>query len=228
SQNMPPSWTNNTDPNAAFDSQNRVYQVTLPFNAFWTNLHPNSNIGIVYSDDLGRTWHLGNGGRPIEAAINSSLAVGFVEDKQWVAVNHIKGHIYQDHVYAAWTVYNGQTAKINISVSGDRGQTFTKRATVTRPAQTGSLNEYVYPVNDPDANDQFQPSIAAGPGGAVAIAFYDRRRTCPTDGSVGPGHAGQANLCIDTTLQAFKDDGSGAVAQGRNVRISQYSWDPTE
>src|SRR5207302_184933 len=73
SQNMPPSWTNNTDPNVAFDTQGRAYQVTLPFNAFWTNLHPNSNIGIVYSDDLGRTWHLGNGGRPIEAAINSSL-----------------------------------------------------------------------------------------------------------------------------------------------------------
>ncbi|MBI4171837.1 MAG: hypothetical protein HY511_03675, partial [Actinobacteria bacterium] len=54
-QEMPPSWTNNTDPNVDFDSQGRAYQVTLPFNAFWANLHPNSNIGIVYSDDLGRT-----------------------------------------------------------------------------------------------------------------------------------------------------------------------------
>src|SRR5439155_1526372 len=191
SQNMPPSWTNNTDPNAAFDSQNRVYQVTLPFNAFWTNLHPNSNIGIVYSDDLGRTWHLGNGGRPIEAAINSSLAVGFVEDKQWVAVNHIQGHRYQDHVYAAWTTYpghlyltweqwtNGQ-ADIMFAQSTDAGVTWSS------PMQ----------VNDADANDQFQPSIAAGPDGAVAIAFYDRRLTCPADASVGAGHAGQANLCI--------------------------------
>src|SRR5437870_8778513 len=35
-------------------------------------------------------------------------------------------------------------------------------------------------VND-DANastDQFQPSVAAGSGGAVAVAFYDRRATC--------------------------------------------------
>jgi hypothetical protein len=341
SQSMPPSWTNNTDPNVAFDTQGRAYQVTLPFNAFWTNLHPNSNIGIVYSDDLGRTWQLGNGGQPLEHAPNwSSLSHGFVEDKQWVAVNHFPGMKFQDHVYAAWTVYNGQTAKIHLAVSGDRAQTFSKQVTITRPAETGSLNEYVYPmvdmngdlylsiasnspkgtqkviyvarstddgstfgpwiaatppipgftvtvppdcclnggfrdgilenfaasptypghlyltweqwtsgqadimfaqstdagltwsspmqVNDPDANDQFQPSIAAGPGGAVAIAFYDRRRTCPSDVSVGPGHAGQANLCIDTTLQAFKDKGSGAVAQGGNVRISQYSWDPTE
>src|SRR5207248_958323 len=183
SQNMPPSWTNNTDPNVAFDSQGRAYQVTLPFNAFWTNLHPNSNIGIVYSDDLGRTWHLGNGGRPIEAAINSSLAVGFVEDKQWVAVNHIKGHIYQDHVYAAWTVYNGQTAKINISVSGDRGQTFTKRATVTRPAQTGSLNEYVYPMIDAAGN--LYLSIASNSPKGTQKVIYVARST--DDGSTfGP------------------------------------------
>ena len=55
SQEMPPSWTNNTDPNVDFDSQGRAYQTTLPFNAFWANLRPNSNIGVVYSDDLGRT-----------------------------------------------------------------------------------------------------------------------------------------------------------------------------
>jgi hypothetical protein len=55
-QEMPPSWTNNTDPNADFDTKGRVYQVTLPFNAFWANLHPNSNIAISYSDDLGRHW----------------------------------------------------------------------------------------------------------------------------------------------------------------------------
>ncbi len=340
-QDMPPSWTNNTDPNADFDTKGRVYQVTLPFNAFWVNLHPNSNIGIVYSDDLGRTWQLGNGGQPLEKAPNwSSLSIGFVEDKQWVAVNHFPGTKFQDHVYAAWTVYNGETAKINVSVSRDREQTFTKRATVTRPAETGSLNEFVYPtvdaagdlylsiaanspsgtdkvvyvarstddgdtfgpwmaasppipgftvtvppdcclnggfrdgilenfaaspsypghlyltweqwtngqsdimfaqstnagltwsspvqVNDADPNDQFQPSVTAGPNGAVAVAFYDRRLKCPSGPSIGAGHAGQANLCIDTTLQAFKDSGLGAVAVGGNFRISKYSWDPTQ
>jgi hypothetical protein len=54
-QAMPPSWTDNTDPNVAFDSQGRAYQTTLPFNAYWANLHPNGAIGAVYSDDLGRT-----------------------------------------------------------------------------------------------------------------------------------------------------------------------------
>ncbi len=55
-QDMPPSWTNNTDPNVDFDTQGRAYQATLPFNAYWTNLHPNGGIGVVYSDDLGRHW----------------------------------------------------------------------------------------------------------------------------------------------------------------------------
>src|SRR5919197_4167055 len=32
-QEMPPSWTNNTDPNVDFDSRGRAYQVSLPFNA---------------------------------------------------------------------------------------------------------------------------------------------------------------------------------------------------
>ena len=40
-QDMPPSWTNNTDPNVDFDTKHRVYQTTLPFNAFWGGgLHP--------------------------------------------------------------------------------------------------------------------------------------------------------------------------------------------
>ena len=42
---MPPSWTNNTIPNVDFDTKGRAYEVTLPFNAFWANLHRNSNIG---------------------------------------------------------------------------------------------------------------------------------------------------------------------------------------
>ena len=152
-QEMPPSWTNNTDPNVDFDTQGRAYQVTLPFNAFWANLHPNSNIAISYSDDLGRHWVTGNGGKPLEHAPNwSSLSLGFVEDKQWVAVNHIPGNRYQDHVYAAWAIYNGSTTKIRVAVSRDRGQTFSKAVTITKPNQTGPTNEFVYPAVDAAGN----------------------------------------------------------------------------
>ena len=39
--------------------------------------------------------------------------------------------------------------------------------------------------------DQFQPSVAAGPGGAVAVAFYDRRALCPNAHlSILPVHRG--------------------------------------
>jgi hypothetical protein len=339
-QAMPPSWTNNTDPNADFDTQGRVYQVTLPFNAFWANLHPNSNIALSYSDDMGRHWVKGNGGEPLEQFSNSTAkTLGRVEDKQWVAVNHLPGSRYQDHVYAAWAVYNGSTTKIRTAVSRDRGQSFSKAVTLSAPSNTGSVVEYVYPavdaagnvyvavaadkatgndqktiyvarstddgvtwsnfmpvasasqlsgcclpnttfrdgilehftaspthpghlyvvwedwdgsqydvkfsqstdfgdtwsapivVNDnakPTATDQFQPQVAAGPSGAVAVNFYDRRAACPDDPSVRPEDVGRQNFCIDISLQAFKDSGAGAVPVGGNVRVSQFTWDPEE
>ncbi len=340
-QNMPPSWTDNTDPNVAFDSKGRAYQVTLPFNAYWVNLHPNGAIGVVYSDDLGRNWTAGNGGQYLDLLSNStSLSSGFVVDKQWVAVNHIVGNANQDHVYAMWSVFNGRTVKLRVAVSRDRGQTFSDAATLSMPQATGPSTTYIYPmidaagtvyvafaafppccsspasiyvahssddgvtwgpfvqvvgglqtvnslpntrfrdgilenfaasptfaghlyatwenwdgtqmdvmfsqsvdggntwstptkVNDNvDAagqpTDQFQPSVAAGPNGAVAIAFYDRRQACPTDKSILPADQGRSNFCIDTSLQAFKDSGSGAVRVGSNARISKYSWDPEQ
>jgi hypothetical protein len=339
-QAMPPSWTNNTDPNADFDTQGRVYQVTLPFNAFWANLHPNSNIAISYSDDMGRHWVKGNGGEPLEQFSNSTAkTLGRVEDKQWVAVNHFPGSRFQDHVYAAWAIYNGSTTKIKIAVSRDRAQSFSKAATLSAPSGTGPVVEYVYPAVDAAGNvyvavaadkptgndqktiyvarstddgvtwsdfmpvadgsqvsgcclpnttfrdgilehfaaspdypghlyvvwedwdgsqfdvkfsqstdfgdtwsnpivvndntnrtvtDQFQPQVAAGPGGAVAVNFYDRRAACPAEPSVLPEDVGRQNFCIDVSLQAFRDSGAGAVPVGGNVRVSQFTWDPEQ
>jgi len=345
-QSMPPSWMNNTDPNVDFDTRGRAYQVTLPFNPWWVNLHPDGAIGIAYSDDLGRTWVAGNGGNYLDRVPNqSSFTFGGVEDKQWVAVNHIPGNAYQDHVYAMWAVFNGFTVEVRYAISRDRGVSFSPVRKLTIPAnQTGPAVTYVYPsvdaagtvfvavaafppccvtpatlyvtkslddgvswapfvkvatvpvtplgylpnttfrdgivesfaasptypghvylaweewdgtqmdvkfsqstdggvtwtrpitVNDnvDEAGvptDQFQPQVAAGPGGAVAVAFYDRRQACPDDPSVLDGHAGRTNFCIDVSLQAFTDDGGGAVPVGgriRNVRISQFTWDPEQ
>ncbi|HEV8602988.1 MAG TPA: sialidase family protein [Gaiellaceae bacterium] len=334
-QEMPPSWTNTTDPNVDFDTRGRAYQTMLPFNAFWdgTRLHPDGAIDVVYSDTMGQTWIKGNGGRHLENSGNpSAKQFGHVQDKQWVAVNHIFGNVNQDHVYAAWTIYNGNTAKIRFAVSRDRGQTFARAATITDPNQTGPLNEYVYPavdaagyvyvsivssgtiyvarsiddgesfgpfipvapvgiiptcclpnttfrdgiaehfvasqtypghlyltyedwdgsqfdvkftystdygfhwstpvrVNDNTdylANDQFQPSVAQGPGGAVAVAFYDRRAACPGGPSIRPQDVGRANFCIDTSLQAYRDDGGTVQGIGGNVRISRFTWDPEQ
>jgi hypothetical protein len=344
-QDMPPSWTDTTDPNVDFDTEGRVYQTVLPFNSFFdaTKLHPDGEIDMSYSDDLGRHWVKGNGGVALEPPNNASAKqFGHVEDKQWVAVNHIPGNPFQDHVYAAWAVFNGEAIKVRMAVSRDRGQTFAKAVTITPPSQVSAGATYVYPEIDaagnvyvavvsfppngtsstiyvarssddgrtftpfvpitivnmppggvlpntrfrdgitesfaasptyPDhlyltyedwdplgvqmdvkftqsidrgqhwstpvvvndnidmpgaATDQFQPSIAAGPDGAVAIEFYDRRQACPSDPSVLPADVGRANFCIDTSLQAYKDSGSGAVAVGSNVRVSDFTWDPEQ
>jgi hypothetical protein len=344
-QQMPPSWTDSTDPNVDFDTKGRVYQTMLPFNSYFdaTRLHPDGEIDMSYSDDLGRHWVKGNGGRALEPPNNASaLQLGHVEDKQWVAVNHIVGNKFQDHVYAAWAVFNGQSIKVRMAVSRDRGQTFDKAVTISTPSQVSRGATYVLPeidaagalyvsvvsfpanggahtiyvarstddgrtfsafvpittvtippgevysntrfrsgiaenfaasptypnhlyltyedwdavasqadvkftqstdggatwstavvVNDNvDAvgvpTDQFQPSVAAGPDGAVAVAFYDRRSACPNDPSVLPADVGRTNFCIDTSLQAYKDSGSGAVPVAANVPISQYTWDPEQ
>jgi hypothetical protein len=341
-QAMPPSWTDNTDPNMAFDLEGRAYQTTLPFNAFWdsTKLHPDGAIDVSYSDDMGLHWVKGNGGKDLEQAPNASAKqLGHVEDKQWIAVNDDALSPYRDHVYSMWSVFNNNTTKIRIAVSRDRGQTFSKAVTITTPSQTGPSNTYIYPsvdaagdlyvafasfplnpnrgpvtlyvsrstddgvtfspfvaaatvgtlprddlpnttfrdgitenfaasptypghlyltyedwdgtqmdvkftqstdggftwsppvVVDDSANaattDQFQPSVAAGPGGAVAVAFYDRRQACPNSADLRTaGDVGKTNWCIDTSLQAYKDSGNGATPVGSNVRISKYTWDP--
>ena len=349
-QAMPPSWTNTTDPNVDFDTKGRVYQTMLPFNSFFdaTRLHPDGEIDLSYSDDMGRHWVKGNGGVALEPPNNASaLQLGHVEDKQWVAVNHIVGNPFQDHVYAAWAVFNGSGSKndggikVRMAVSRDRGQTFAKAVTITPPSEVSAGATYVYPEIDAAGNvyvsvvsfppngssstiyvarstddartfgpfvpittvnippgevypntrfrsgivenfaasptyaghlyltyedwdsilgqadvkftqstdggftwttpivvndnvdavaptDQFQPSVAAGPNGAVAVAFYDRRRPCPSGASILPADVGHTNFCIDTSLQAYKDSGSGAVPVGANVRISQFTWDPEQ
>jgi hypothetical protein len=352
-QNMPPTWTDTTDPNVDFDTQGRAYQVVLPFNSFFdkTRLHPDGEIDVSYSDDMGRHWVKGNGGKALEPTNHASARQsGHVEDKQWIAVNHIVGNQFQDHVYAAWAVFNGGDGgiKVRMAVSRDRGQTFAKAVTIAPPSQVSAGATYVYPTIDAAGNvyvsvvsfppndrastiyvakssddahtfsafvpvatvdmapggvlpntrfrdgitesfaasptfanhlyltyedwdaaagqmdvkftqstdggatwtaplvvndnaddpstptDQFQPSVAAGSSGAVAVAFYDRRAACPDDPSVlhgpppVPNDVGKTNFCIDTSLQAYKDTGSGAVPVGQNQRISQFTWDPEQ
>jgi hypothetical protein len=347
-QAMPPDWTNNTDPNHDWDTQGRVYELNLPFNAYWSGgMHPNGAIALTYSDDNGKTWSQGNGGAYLDQLSNSlSTTYGHVEDKQWIAVNHYAASKYADHVYAMWTDFNGANGngKIMVAVSRDQGQSFSKPTQVSTPSAATPASTYVYPSVGPDgtvyvafvsgydtknknrvghvyvsksvddgkswgpftlaaspvedptgtfantnfrdgiienfassqtypghvyltyenwnssagtmdvyftqstdggntwlepalvnddagtsATDQFQPSVAAGPGNAVAVAFYDRRAACPTnDPSIST--PGATNTCIRVTLQAYSDTGTaaGAARVGSNVNLSEYAWDPEQ
>src|SRR5712691_1743623 len=348
-QEMPPSWTDTTDPNVDFDTKGRVYQTMLPFNAFWTNLHPNGEITASFSDDLGAQWVTGNGGKALEMVPNSSSFSFHFEDKQWIAVNHFPGSKFQDHVYAAWDLGNsgGNATAVREATSRDRGLSFSPAQTVgsasvdqlkngfpipavgpdssvytawnnfgninqnttdffvtrstddavtfstpVRAASTtlianGELNTRLpnttfrdgvpmgfaasadFPghlymafqkingaaydvfftqstdggltwstpmtVNDPstvgDATDQFHPQVTVGPGGAVAVGFYDRRAACPkNDPTIIPQDQSRTNFCIDLSVQPFKDAGTsaGAVPVGANIRASQFTWDPQQ
>jgi len=177
-QAMPPTWTNVTDPNVDFDTQGRAYEVTLPFNAYWTNLHPNGAIGAIYSDDLGRSWTVGNGGKYIELTNNqSSFAFGNFQDKQWVAVNHVTMSKYRDHVYAAWAVFNGDAVKIHLSVSRDRGATFSAPVTITDPSQTGPSTTYIYPQVGADGTLWLALAAFDQASGSVDADIYVTRST---------------------------------------------------
>jgi hypothetical protein len=118
----------------------------------------------------------------------------------------------------AYEDYNAATGTVDVkfSYTTDGGFTFSTPVTVNDPSTVH------------DGTDQFQPSVATGPGGAVAVAFYDRRGTCPADKSVAPENVGDANTCIDVSVQAYKDDGSVVTPVGANVRMTNYAWDPSE
>jgi len=87
--------------------------------------------------------------------------------------------------------------------------------------------------------DQWQPQVAVGPGGAVAVGFYDRRAACPNDPSILRGtlpngapysDVGKTNFCINLSVQALKDSGTaaGAGRVGANIRTSNFAWDPQQ
>jgi hypothetical protein len=344
-QSMPPSWTNTTDPNVAFDSQGRVYQTMLPFNAFWTNLHPDGEITVSFSDDMGAHWVTGNGGQALEQVPNaSSFQLGHVEDKQWIAVDNFANSPFKDRVYATWDIVDGNvgsTVKLREATSTDRGLTFSKAKTIVSASTDQLRDQFSQPAVDPTGNlyvaftnigtksteadmfvtkstdggstfstpvkaasghiigvgsvplnnttfrdginfafavsptfpghlylvyddfngtqynvffvqstdggvtwsaptpvnddvlsghvaDHFQGAVAAGPNGGVAVAFYDRRATCPADSSIIPQDVGRSNFCIDLSVQAFKDSGAGATPIGSNIRASNFTWDPQQ
>ena len=349
-QAMPPSWTNTTDPNVAFDSQGRVYQTMLPFEAFWTKLHPDGEITVSFSDDMGAHWVTGNGGAALEQTnMASSTQLGHVEDKQWVAVDHFKTlpngdpNPNVDHVYATWDVIGGNvgsTVKLREATSRDRAQSFAPATTIVSASTDQLRDQFSQPSVDPNGDlyvaftnigvktnvadfyvtkstddgktfstpvfvgtgktigssrvtnttfrdginfaftasqdfpghlylayndfngtqynvfftqstdggltwstparvnddgslngaDHFQPAVAAGPGGAVAVAFYDRREKCPADASILPADQGRSNFCINVAVQPYKDSGTaaGAVLVGLNLNASQFAWDPQQ
>ena len=142
---MPPSWTNDTDPTSRSTRKAAPTARTLPFDAYWANLHPNSEITVSYSDDLGPA--LDDGQRRAAARAVAEQHLDHVRPCRGQAVDRRQQlaaqHDTRDHVYATWTVFNGDgPSKIKVAVSRDRGQTFSKAG------DAAPTPKYSTPAND--------------------------------------------------------------------------------
>jgi len=173
-----------------------------------------SNIYVTSSKDCGRTWAPfvvavpDVGFFPATSLPNTRFRDGIVESFN-------ASPTYPGHAYLTWENWDGEQMDVYFSHTEDFGESWSDPELV---------NDNVDAVA---VTDQFQPSVAAGPNGAVAVAFYDRRRPCET-GDPSIAHPGEVNFCIDTSLQAYHDDGSGPVPVGDNVRIGEFQWDPEQ
>jgi len=171
-QAMPPSWTNVTDPNLAWDTHGRIHQLVLAYNAYWGSVkQPNGNIYSVYSDDHGRTWQPGNGGRPVDAGPELSTDSATYLDKPWITTNQDPGDPRAGHVYGAWVLFTAQGAEIHTAVSRDHGRSWSRAAVVPTPQKLGPANPW--------------PMVAVGADGVVHLSYVSYG-TPSADGSSVP------------------------------------------
>jgi len=107
------------------------------------------------------------------------------------------------------------------------GQTTPQRSQwLVRSSDEGRSWTTPVQVDDPIVGDAAaettQAKIAAAPSGIFAVAFYDRRLTCPADDPVS-ADVGRPDRCIDVTIQFYNADGSRRAG---NRRVTHESWDP--
>src|SRR5207244_9370122 len=112
---------------------------------------------------------------PGEVYPNTRFRSGIAEN--FAASPTYVGHLYL--TYEDWDPIAGQ-ADVKFTQSTDGGFTWTTPVVVNDNVDAPG-----------SGTDQFQPSVAAGPTGAVVVAFYDRRRACPNNPSVLPADVGR-------------------------------------
>src|SRR5207245_2667152 len=185
----------------------------------YTNIGTKTNVAdffVTKSTDDGATFS-----RPVQAGSGNTIGVasGRVTNTTFRDGINFAVAVSQDfpgHLYLAYNDFNGTQYNVFIVQSTDGGQTWSAPVAVNDDYKSGNVA------------DHFQPAIAAGPGGAVAVAFYDRRASCPSDASIILQDRGRSNFCIDVSVQPYKDTGAGAVSRGANIRASSFTWDPQQ
>jgi hypothetical protein len=172
---------------------------------------------VTKSTDDGNTFTT-----PMKVATGNIIGVGSVRDNNTTFRDGINFAFavspdMPGHLYLVYNDFNGTQYNVFFVQSKDGGQTWSAPMSVNDDIASGNVA------------DHFQPAVAAGPNGAVAIAFYDRRANCPAgDSSIIPQDVGRSNFCIDVSVQALKDSGGGAVPVGANIRASKFTWDPQQ
>jgi len=174
-----------------------------------------ADVNLISSTDCGASWSQPStivSDINVPTYRNTTFREGIV-DAFAVGTQLVHGHY---PLYLAWEDGASGVSNIWLKASFDGGASWSDPILV---------NDNATPV------DELQPNLTVdAASGKVAVAFYDRRATCPNDASILPGHRGDANTCIDISLQAYKDNGAATGAQpvGGNVRVSQFTWDPDQ
>ena len=187
------------------------------------------SIALDYSTDGGRTF-LGpipvspTQGATVPPDYNNTNARSGITDTFAIGPQRSAAGNYP--LYVSWEEASTGYANIFITASFDGGQSWTAARKVN-----DNVNQQT---------DEFQPNLATSTGGAVSVAFYDRRLACPTAGTIEATAAGialdtnnpkfptlppygAANYCVNGAVQFYD---ATLKPKGANIRLSQHSFDP--
>lgn len=186
----------------------------ITYSSFPSHLSPEADIWVLKSTDGGNKFSA-----PIRAVRYRFVTAAALPNTTFrdgisynATVNPANGHLL-----LALEVQSDNGIDVQLVESTDGAQTFSAPIFVNDPSTRP----------DGDGTDQFQPTVAAGPDGTVAVAFYDRRLPCPmSDSNILLADRGRANFCINTSIQFFSDAASGVQPLGSNLRVTKATWDP--
>jgi hypothetical protein len=88
-----------------------------------------------------------------------------------LAVDQTSGP-YRDRLYAVWPAFDAQRSRVMLSVSADKGLTWSTPAPIDDAQDAGAAGVY---------RGAFMPSIAINKDGVVGVSWYDTRHTAGPD-----------------------------------------------
>ena len=148
---------------------------------------------VSHSSDDGQTFApfvaaATAGTLPAASLPNTTFRDGITE-------NFTASPAYAGHLYLTYENWDGTQMDVKFTQSTDGGTTWSAPVTVNNNVDAPGV-----------PTDQFQPSVAAGPAGAVAVAFYDRRLPCPS----GPAAPAERNRSVTGSPDALGQDKASA------------------